>query len=166
MPTILLFYFRVFSLLITVVFQMLILRDIEKYIGWYAMAVVYLGSGVAGSLGSAIFLPYHVEVTTMATRMHSSRMRTARSSIRHGRSPQPPEQEPPWSRYPPASRHNLPPPRADPPARSPSTSPLRAVKIQKSKLCPLGDLKEGGCVRPPTHPGSNTLGLGSRILLM
>ena len=41
---------------------MLILRDIEKYIGWYAMAVVYLGSGIAGSLGSAIFLPYHVEV--------------------------------------------------------------------------------------------------------
>ena len=44
---------------------MLILRDIEKYIGWYAMAVVYLGSGVAGSLGSAIFLPYHVEVSTI-----------------------------------------------------------------------------------------------------
>ena len=61
-----LFYFSVFSLLITVVFQMLILRDIEKYIGWYAMTVVYLGSGVAGSLGSAIFLPYHVEVSTMA----------------------------------------------------------------------------------------------------
>ena len=45
---------------------MLILRDIEKYIGWYAMAIVYLGSGVAGSLGSAIFLPYHVEVSRIA----------------------------------------------------------------------------------------------------
>ncbi len=55
--------FRIFSLLITVVFQMMFLREIERYIGWYAMAIVYLGSGISGSLASAIFLPYHVEVS-------------------------------------------------------------------------------------------------------
>lgn len=40
------------------------MRDLEKLIGWVRMAVIYLFSGIVGSLGSAIFLPYHVEVSS------------------------------------------------------------------------------------------------------
>ena len=58
----LLIYDRFVQLVITVLFQFFIMRDVEKLAGWIRIAIIYLGSGVAGSLGSAIFLPYHVEV--------------------------------------------------------------------------------------------------------
>lgn len=38
------------------------MRDIEKLTGCIRLAIIYLGSGVAGNLASSIFLPYHVEV--------------------------------------------------------------------------------------------------------
>lgn len=56
------FYFRLFHLVITIGFQFLVMRDIEKLTGCIRLAIIYLGSGVAGNLASSIFLPYHVEV--------------------------------------------------------------------------------------------------------
>ena len=53
---------RLIQLLITVVYQLLLQRDFEKIIGWWRMAIIYLGSGAAGSLGSCTFIPYYVEV--------------------------------------------------------------------------------------------------------
>ena len=41
------------------------MRDFEKVTGWWFMAIVYLFGGVAGSLASAIFIPYHVEVMSL-----------------------------------------------------------------------------------------------------
>lgn len=46
----------------TIVFQILILRDVEKLAGCLRVAIVYTASGVIGNLGSAIFLPYQAEV--------------------------------------------------------------------------------------------------------
>ncbi|KAK7112224.1 inactive rhomboid protein 1-like isoform X2 [Littorina saxatilis] len=48
-------------LLVTIVFQMWIMRDTEKLIGAIRMAIIYIGSGVAGNLASCTFLPYQVE---------------------------------------------------------------------------------------------------------
>ena len=53
---------RVFHLLLTIVFQALIMRDMEKLTGGVRVAIIYLGAGLGGNLASAIFLPYHVEV--------------------------------------------------------------------------------------------------------
>ena len=54
--------YRVFHLLLTIVFQALIMRDMEKLTGGVRVAIIYLGAGLGGNLASAIFLPYHVEV--------------------------------------------------------------------------------------------------------
>ncbi|XP_062999442.1 inactive rhomboid protein 1 isoform X2 [Elgaria multicarinata webbii] len=48
--------------LVSVCFQMTILRDLEKLAGWHRIAIIYLLSGVTGNLASAIFLPYRAEV--------------------------------------------------------------------------------------------------------
>uniref|UniRef100_A0A4W3IHX5 Inactive rhomboid protein n=1 Tax=Callorhinchus milii TaxID=7868 RepID=A0A4W3IHX5_CALMI len=48
--------------LISVVFQMTVLRDLEKLAGWLRISVIYILSGVVGNLASAIFLPYRAEV--------------------------------------------------------------------------------------------------------
>jgi len=53
------------QLAITVFLQMTVMRDFEKVTGWWFMAIVYLFGGVAGSLASAIFIPYHVEVMSL-----------------------------------------------------------------------------------------------------
>lgn len=50
-----------FQLLISMVFQWFIMRDLEKLGGWLRIGIIYITSGIAGSLGSAIFIPYHVE---------------------------------------------------------------------------------------------------------
>ncbi len=50
-------------MVVTLIIQFSVMRDLERIIGWWRLWIIYLGSGVAGSLGSAIFLPYHVEVT-------------------------------------------------------------------------------------------------------
>ena len=56
------FVSRLVHLFVTVAFQMWIMRDTEKLIGAIRMAIIYIGSGVAGNLGSCTFLPYQVEV--------------------------------------------------------------------------------------------------------
>lgn len=39
-----------------------LLSDFEKLIGSVRMAILYLGSGVAGNLASSLFLPFKPEV--------------------------------------------------------------------------------------------------------
>uniref|UniRef100_A0AAY4A4S8 Inactive rhomboid protein n=1 Tax=Denticeps clupeoides TaxID=299321 RepID=A0AAY4A4S8_9TELE len=48
--------------LVSVVFQMTILRDLEKLAGWLRISIIYILSGVTGNLASALFLPYRAEV--------------------------------------------------------------------------------------------------------
>lgn len=50
------------QLLITILFQVFLLRDVEKLAGCVRVSIIYLGSGVLGNLASAIFLPYQAEV--------------------------------------------------------------------------------------------------------
>jgi membrane associated rhomboid family serine protease len=49
-------------LLLTLVVQLCIMRDVERLTGPLRMAVIYLGSGMGGNLASAIFVPYRAEV--------------------------------------------------------------------------------------------------------
>lgn len=56
-------YFRIFQLLISILFQIFIMRDFEKLGGWLRIGIIYVVSGIGGSLASAIFVPYHVEVS-------------------------------------------------------------------------------------------------------
>ncbi|XP_035826587.1 inactive rhomboid protein 1 [Aplysia californica] len=46
---------------ITVLFQMYIMRDMEKLMGAIRVSIIYLGSGIAGNLASCTFIPYQVE---------------------------------------------------------------------------------------------------------
>ncbi|XP_068161799.1 inactive rhomboid protein 1 isoform X2 [Antennarius striatus] len=48
--------------LVSVFFQMTILRDIEKLAGWLRISIIYMLSGITGNLASSIFLPYRAEV--------------------------------------------------------------------------------------------------------
>ncbi|XP_078392755.1 inactive rhomboid protein 2-like, partial [Cetorhinus maximus] len=48
--------------LVSVLFQMSILRDLEKLAGWLRISIIYILSGIMGNLASAIFLPYRAEV--------------------------------------------------------------------------------------------------------
>ncbi|KAG5832172.1 hypothetical protein ANANG_G00288280 [Anguilla anguilla] len=48
--------------LVSVAFQMTILRDLEKLAGWVRISIIYILSGITGNLASAIFLPYRAEV--------------------------------------------------------------------------------------------------------
>ncbi|XP_060700389.1 inactive rhomboid protein 2-like isoform X1 [Hemiscyllium ocellatum] len=48
--------------LVSVIFQMTILRDLEKLAGWLRISIIYILSGMMGNLASAIFLPYRAEV--------------------------------------------------------------------------------------------------------
>jgi len=56
--------FSILQLLLSVVFQLLFMRDMEKLLGWLRICVIYVVCGIAGSLSSAIFIPYHVEVSS------------------------------------------------------------------------------------------------------
>ena len=48
--------------MITILVQFFIMKDIEKIAGWLRVAIIYLGSGIMGNIGSSIFLPYQAEV--------------------------------------------------------------------------------------------------------
>ncbi|XP_076871986.1 inactive rhomboid protein 2-like isoform X2 [Brachyhypopomus gauderio] len=48
--------------LVSAVFQMTILRDLEKLAGWLRISIIYIFSGITGNLASALFLPYRAEV--------------------------------------------------------------------------------------------------------
>ena len=50
-------------MLATLLFQLLLMRSLEMIQQWWAMALIYTAGGVAGSLASAIFIPYSVEVS-------------------------------------------------------------------------------------------------------
>ncbi|RUS91004.1 hypothetical protein EGW08_001221 [Elysia chlorotica] len=49
-------------LIISILFQMFIMRDLEKLMGAIRTCIIYIGSGVAGNLASCTFIPYQVEV--------------------------------------------------------------------------------------------------------
>ena len=50
------------QLILTILFQIFILRDLEKLAGCLRVAIVYIGSGMIGNLASSIFLPYQADV--------------------------------------------------------------------------------------------------------
>ncbi|GFG40974.1 hypothetical protein Cfor_02952, partial [Coptotermes formosanus] len=52
----------VFQLCITLLIQFVLMRDLEKLTGSLRIAIIYMGSGVAGNLASAIFVPYRADV--------------------------------------------------------------------------------------------------------
>ncbi|KAB0792456.1 hypothetical protein PPYR_14415 [Photinus pyralis] len=52
----------ILQMLITAVLQCLMMRDLEKLTGSLRIAIIYLGSGIAGNLASAIFVPYRADV--------------------------------------------------------------------------------------------------------
>lgn len=49
------------QLLVTVLVQYFFMRDLEKLIGWHRMASIYIISGIAGNLASAIFVPFSAQ---------------------------------------------------------------------------------------------------------
>ncbi|XP_007574079.1 inactive rhomboid protein 2 [Poecilia formosa] len=51
-----------FHCVVSVVFQMTVLRDLEKLAGWARISIIYIFSGLTGNLASALFLPYRAEV--------------------------------------------------------------------------------------------------------
>ena len=51
----------VIHLLISIAFQWTIMRHLEKYAGWFRIAIIFIFSGIVGNLASAIFTPYHAE---------------------------------------------------------------------------------------------------------
>ncbi|KAM9426305.1 inactive rhomboid protein 1 isoform 6-T6 [Pholidichthys leucotaenia] len=48
--------------MVSMLFQMTVLRDLEKLTGWLRISIIYMLSGITGNLASAIFLPYRAEV--------------------------------------------------------------------------------------------------------
>ncbi|XP_073997188.1 rhomboid-5 isoform X6 [Rhodnius prolixus] len=52
----------IFHLAISLVIQWFVMRDVEKLTGTLRLIILYLGSGVAGNLASAIFVPYRADV--------------------------------------------------------------------------------------------------------
>lgn len=56
--------FSVFHCALTVFIQLFYMRDLEKFLGWARIALLYLGAGVGGYLASAIFVPYKVCLST------------------------------------------------------------------------------------------------------
>lgn len=50
------------QLIITVAVQYFLMRDLEKLTGSVRIGIIYIGSGMAGNLGSAIFVPYRADV--------------------------------------------------------------------------------------------------------
>ncbi|XP_045595914.1 inactive rhomboid protein 1 isoform X1 [Procambarus clarkii] len=52
----------ILHLAISVVLQYLLMRDVEKLAGPVRIGVIYIVSGIAGNLASAIFVPYRAEV--------------------------------------------------------------------------------------------------------
>ncbi len=60
-------FFSLLHCLVSVIFQMTILRDLEKVAGWLRISIIYIVSGITGNLASALFLPYRAEVWHTST---------------------------------------------------------------------------------------------------
>lgn len=60
-------FFSLLHCLVSVIFQMTILRDLEKLAGWLRISIIYIVSGITGNLASALFLPYRAEVWHKST---------------------------------------------------------------------------------------------------
>lgn len=58
---------RILHCLVSVFFQMTVLRDIEKLAGWLRVSIIYMLSGITGNLASSIFLPYRAEVRCVSS---------------------------------------------------------------------------------------------------
>lgn len=54
----------ILHILLTLAFQHILLADLERLLGSLRTAILYIGSGIAGNLTSAIFVPYRPEVTS------------------------------------------------------------------------------------------------------
>ncbi|XP_036073099.1 inactive rhomboid protein 1 isoform X5 [Oryzias melastigma] len=52
---------------VSLLFQMSVLRDLEKLAGWLRISIIYMLSGITGNLASAIFLPYRAEVRVVCS---------------------------------------------------------------------------------------------------
>lgn len=52
----------ILQLTMTVFIQYFLMRDLEKLTGSLRIGIIYMGSGVAGNLASAIFVPYRADV--------------------------------------------------------------------------------------------------------
>lgn len=57
----------ILHLAITVAFQHVLLSDLERLLGPIRTSIVYVGSGIAGNLTSAIFVPYKPEIGPLAS---------------------------------------------------------------------------------------------------
>lgn len=57
----------ILQLVITVLIQHFLMRDLEKLTGSLRIGIIYIGSGVAGNLASAIFVPYRADVSIRIT---------------------------------------------------------------------------------------------------
>ena len=55
--------YRWIHLFFTCIFHGLLLRDVEKHIGWFRVGIIYLGSGFAGNIFSGTFIPYFPAVS-------------------------------------------------------------------------------------------------------
>jgi len=56
--------YSILQLLLSLVFQLVFMRHLEKLLGSLRICIIYVVCGIAGSLSSAIFIPYHVEVSS------------------------------------------------------------------------------------------------------
>lgn len=52
----------IIHILLTIPFHLFVLRVVEKKLGWLRTAIIYVGSGIGGSIVSAVFVPYYPEV--------------------------------------------------------------------------------------------------------
>ncbi|XP_046856418.1 LOW QUALITY PROTEIN: inactive rhomboid protein 1-like [Xenia sp. Carnegie-2017] len=52
----------ILHLCITLIFHFTILKDMEKFAGWFRIAIIYIFSGMGGNLLSALVTPYQPEV--------------------------------------------------------------------------------------------------------
>ena len=54
--------FSIFHLMVNLIFNFTILRDIERMSGWYRTGVIFIFSGMGGNLWCAVVAPYEPEV--------------------------------------------------------------------------------------------------------
>ena len=55
---------RILHVIIVLIFNFTILRDIEKMAGWLRTTLIYMLSGIGGNLWSSILIPYEPEVSS------------------------------------------------------------------------------------------------------